>query len=169
VDFELGGIALSDASQGLQVQDWRVRVVADIQVVIGHEPYASETALFSGVHITEVALAFDQNMRPCVAFVDSGVAKIYWYDPVLGMSVIQPIEAGITSVFVTMDDKRTMATLLNRNDILMIYNKAGVLYYRQQRERFQTERALALLQDVSGRIKKCGMNTGMRVQIQVVY
>jgi hypothetical protein len=62
-----------------------------------------------------------------------------------------------------------MATLLNRNDILMIYNKAGVLYYRQQRERFQTERALALLQDVSGRIKKCGMNTGMRVQIQVVY
>lgn len=169
VDYELGGIALSDASQGLQIQNWRIRVVSSTTVLIAPTPYTSETTLFTGTNITEISLSFDQNMRPCVAFIDSGVAKLYWYDPVAGMSVIQPIDSGITSVFVTMDDKRSAATVGNINDILLIYNKNGSLNYRQQRERFQTERTLALLQSTLGYIRKCGMSTGWRVQIQVVY
>ncbi len=36
--------------------------------------------LFSRPGMTEIALAFDQNMRAHVAFVQSGLAWLWWYD-----------------------------------------------------------------------------------------
>lgn len=168
IDYELGGIALNDASQGLQVQTWRARVDGNT-IKVGAEPYTTETVIVTGTTITEISLAFDQNMRPTIAYIDAGQAKLYWYDSFLGSTTTTILASDIVSLFVTMDDKRPVATLLNFNDILLFYVRSDVLYYRQQRDRYNTERMLAILTHPNANILKSGMSTGWRVQVHVVY
>ena len=169
-DYETGGVALGDASQGLLVKTWRARGLnSSNEIRVSAEPYSSETSLISASNMTEVSLAFDQNMRPAVAYIENGQAKLYWFDSVVGNNVTTVLAADITSVFLTMDDKRKAATSLNWNDILLFYVRGAALYYRQQRERFNTERFLTTLLDASARIRKVGMGSGWRVQIQVIY
>lgn len=169
VDYELGGIGLSDSSQGLQVQTWRVRVDGNQNILVSPAPFTTETFIITGAAITEISLAFDQNMRPVIAFLDNGQAKLYWYDPQVGSVVTISIMVGITSAMVCMDDKRSLATTLNRNDVLVYYVRNGFLYYRQQRDRYSIERMLALLQSPLGKLKKLGMAQNWRVQVQVTY
>jgi len=166
VDYELGGIGLSDPSQGLQVQTWRARVDGS-NVLVGPAPYTAETTLFTGADITEISLAFDQNMRPALAYIQDGQAKLRWFDSFVGETVTTTLDAGITSLFLTMDDKRDIATELNFNDILLFYIRGQNLYYRQQRDRFTTERLLHEFGAVGMSIARCGMNAGLRVQVEV--
>jgi hypothetical protein len=169
VDYEKGGIALNDPSQGLMVQDWRVRALnASSEIRVSAAPYDVEVAILSASNITEVSLAFDQNMRPSVAYIEDGQAKLYWYDSVAEASIVTILAADVTSVFLTLDDKRAVGALLNYNDVLLFYVRSGNLYYRQQRDRFAIERLLALLPIPNLRLRKCGMATGLRVQIQLV-
>jgi hypothetical protein len=169
-DYETGGVALSDASQGLMVATWRCRFLAGSnEIRIGKEPYSSETPILSASGVTEVSLAFDQNMRPAIAFMEVGQAKLYWYDPIVEEQVTTVLAADITSMFLTMDDKRAPATTLNINDILLFYVRGTSLYYRQQRDRFTIERFLTILMDPSARLRKAGMAVGLQVQIQVAY
>lgn len=165
-DYELGGVALNDSSQGLQVKNWRIRLVGN-EVRISADPYASETVLFSETGITELSLAFNQNMAPNVAYVALGITKLYWYSTALGAMTTTTFSSDIYSPFLTMDDKRSVATLLNWNDVLMFYLRSDLLCYRQQRESFGTERVLQTLSGTSGFIAKVGMNKGLRVQIEI--
>jgi hypothetical protein len=168
-DYELGGIALNDPSQGLKVKNWKARALnGSNEIRVSADPYNIEIPLVSADNITEVSLAFDQNMRPALAYITNGQAKLYWYDSVVEAQVTTVLAADITSVFLTMDDKRPAMTLLNRNDILLFYVRAGNLYYRQQRDRYDTERFLVALAEPTMKLRKCGMATGLRVQIQVI-
>lgn len=165
-DYEQGGVGLSDPSQGLRVQDWRLRLVGN-EVRVSAPPYASETVLFTAAGITELSLAFDANMRPAVAYLQSGVAKLWWYDATGGGLTTTVLAADVRSPFLSFDDKRSPATTLNLNDILLFYVRSNRLCYRQQRERFQTERTLAWFEGSSVTIKKAGMNNGLRMQIEM--
>lgn len=166
-DYELGGIGLSDPSQGLQVQTWRARLVGN-EVRVAPEPYDTETVLFTAAGITELSLAFDQNMRPAIAFLQLGQAKLYWYDTGLPGVTTTTLAADVRSPFLSMDDKRAPATTLNLNDILLFYVRSNRLCYRQQRERFLTERTLAWFEGSSVTIRKAGMSRGLRMQIELV-
>jgi len=166
VDYELAGIALGDPSQGNQVQQWRGRV-SGADVVVAPSPFTSETVVYTEAGISELSICFDQNMRATLAFVVAGVAKLYWYDSFVASMTTTVLEAGVTSPFLTLDDKRTNATLTNRNDMLLYYILNGKLCYRQQRDRFLVERELC---DVPAgvRITRCGMHEAGRVQIEMV-
>src|SRR5690606_35250660 len=69
-DWELGGVALNDPSQGLSVKVWHAFAThdhdTDVVTVWVEAPGVPATELFSGIGITEIALAFDQNMNPFV-------------------------------------------------------------------------------------------------------
>lgn len=167
VDYERGGIGLNDPSQGLNYQNWRLRIDGN-QVLVSVEPYESvETLLFTAAGITEASLAFDQNMRPAVAYIQAGQAKLYWYDSFLAAQTTTTLAAGITSVYLTMDDKRSVATQTNTNDILLFYCQAGQLFYCQQRERFAVNRFLANNTFGGAYILHAGMNAKNRVQIEL--
>ena len=165
LDYERGGIGLSDPSQGLNVQDWRVRVVGS-DVLASPSPYTVETTLFSAAGITEVSLSFDQNMRPAVAYMQAGQAKLYWFDSFIAAQTTTTLSSAITSVFLTMDDKRSVATQTNTNDILLFYLKGSQLCYAQQRDRFATERVLATTG--AGTLSRAGMGVTGRLQVEVV-
>lgn len=164
VDYEQGGVALNDASLGIDYQRWRARLLdanrVTSRVMLG-APNQAEFQLYAAPGITEISIAFDRNMNPALAFVQGGVAKLWWYDSTASAMIVTEIGAGVITPRVTHDDKRPEAN--SWSDVILGYVRDGVLYYRQQRDRYQIERALAA--GVNGLIK-IGMGRGLRLQFQ---
>lgn len=163
VDYELGGIALQDTSQGLLVRAWRVRL--DDRLVKLQPDGGAEIVLFEESDITEIALCFDQNMRWCVAYMQQGILKLRWYD--------SSAAAYITSVFsdavnpkMTLDDKRPSQSEVS--DMILAYLRGTTLYYRQQRDRFAVERVLRTGLFPGTKLKNIGMNRNLRMQFELV-
>lgn len=165
VDYEDGGIAIQDPSKGLLYQRWRALLLnpgeADSYVQLD----ASEVPAFTLVELpglTEISIAFDQLMRPTLAYVQGGVSYLRWYDSAASTYVTDTIGADVITPRVTMDDKRFIATNgYQTNDVILAYVRNGNLYYRQQRDRFTIERLLK--EDVKPLIK-IGFNRGLRLQ-----
>jgi hypothetical protein len=162
VDYELGGPGLSDATGGLKQKVWVLRAEGDTGKIYISAPGVAETLLFTAPGVTEVSLAFDQNMRPFVAFVQAGQAKYRWYDTVSESNRISNLDPADVTPRCTMDNKNDSAIELGTNDIILTYVRAGALYYRQQRDRFDTERQLS--PTTPGRLMRVGMNVGRRLQ-----
>jgi hypothetical protein len=165
LDFERGGVALNDASQGLNVTNWRARVSGN-DVLISEEPYSSESVLITEPGIIDISLSFDQNMRPTLAYRVGSDCKLYWYDAALPGQTTTTF-SGISSPFLALDDKRDVATAIASNDILFFYINGSNLCYRQQRDRFNTERVLRTFAGGGVSIKRVGMGAGLRVQVEV--
>ena len=165
VDYEDGGIAISDPSRGLLYQRWRAILFRPGEPDSYVQLDAREVAPFTLVelpNITEISIAFDQLMRPTLAFVRNGIAYLRWFDSVPGQYVTDEIGAGIITPRVSMDDKRFLATNgYQLNDVILAYVRDGNLYYRQQRDRFLVERLLA--EGVKPLIK-IGFSRGLRFQ-----
>lgn len=162
VDYEMGGIALGDPSQGLRVQVWEARVSGnDIQVK--PELSAFWTTVITVADVTEIAFAFDQNMRPVVSYVAAGVAKMYWFDTVAASFVTTTL-VGASSPVVTMDDKRP--NQVSASDVLLFYIAGGEVKYRQQRDRFTIERTLDTVPVGMTRITRWGMSVVLRMQLE---
>lgn len=159
-DYELGGVALNDPSQGLQVQTWTCFVDGDnIMIQAGDD---TAEVLFTASGVDEVALAFDQNMRPTVAYRQAGVCKLRWFDTSVGQLVTDDFP-NIDNIRLCLDDKRP--TQEQANDVLMFYVRNNNLYFRQQRDRFEIERLLR--EDLpDGRLLRVGMNRILRVQLE---
>lgn len=168
VDYELGGVALQDASQGLQVKVWKVELVGD-DVVLSAEGVAP-VVLFTQSDITEIALAFDQNMQPFVAYMLAGRhARFRWFDATVPGFVTTALPAGSYSLRASLDDKRGAAgTLTGRSDIVLTYLREGHLYCRAQRDRYEIEYDLDDGHDTRV-IGQFGMSRAWRLQWQLIH
>src|SRR5690606_40837110 len=94
VDYEVGGVALHNPSKGLLYQTWRARVLGQ-DILLG-APNTPEFVVYAGsATITEVSLAFDQNMRPTIAFVECGRAKLLWYDSAIPGETVTELAADV--------------------------------------------------------------------------
>lgn len=134
VDYELGGVALNDASKGLKLKTWTLYLDTD-NVMVKAEG-VTPTLLFVRPGIRELSLAFDQNMKPFVAFVQHTETWFWWYDTTVANTVFTQL-VGATSPRCTLDDKRLIAQ--NTSDIILAYIKTGNLYMRYQRDRYTIE------------------------------
>lgn len=167
VDYERGGIALSDPSQGINARNWTADLDGeDVRVYPSEEEDAAVT-LLSAAGITTLSLAFDQNMRPTIAYEIGTQAYLYWYDSSVEAVVTTALAADVRGPFVTMDDKRDFATNAGTNDVLLFYIRDSKLCFRQQRERYGTERVLRTFDGPNVSIKRAGINTGLRMQIEL--
>lgn len=147
-DYEMGGVGLSNATQGLLVQVWTAWLDGNpgevgTSVWIS-SPNTADTQLFAMDGITEISLTFDQNMHPVIAFVAAGVAQLWWYDATIPGYSFLPLEAGAKSPKCSLDDKRPLATLTATSDIILAYVLDDNLYSRIQRERYVTRHLLYL-------------------------
>lgn len=167
VSSEYGGIALYDASAGLQVKPWTLQYDRVSQNVTLSADGVPTTVLFNRPSITQVSIAFDRNMFPFVAFVQAGQAKLYFYDDLVPGFVFWETELGTaTYPRCTHDDKRRLQSA--SADIILAYIKDGTIKYRQQRDRYLIERELP--QGVAGPtvsaniLYHVGMNSNYRLQ-----
>lgn len=166
-DYELGGIALEDASLGLQYQLWRLtfnETTKDVEL----QPNAggSMTVMFNSPQLTELSFTFDQLMRPLIAWVEDGVVKLRWFDPIAG-AIITDAYFGVSSPFMCLDERRPL--LIGSGDALLAYIRNGRVYYRQQRDRFDTEIALGdvTLPEGRSRIINFGITNKLRLQATI--
>lgn len=160
IDYEMGGTNLQAPEDGLQVQLWTAEYKAgSVYISASTHP---ESILFTRAGITEVSLAFDQNMRPAIAFEDGAGAWLWWFDATLGSTTFISIP-GATNPRITTDEKRSL--FLSGSDIILAYIKDNDLCYRQQRDRFLTERVLAT--EVNAELLAVGMNLQNRLQFRL--
>src|SRR5690606_19984672 len=110
-DWELGGVALNDPSQGLMVKVWHAFTThdrdTDVVTVWVEAPGVPATELFSGLGITEVELAFDQKMKPSVAYQQGDDAQISWYEATIPGMRHTRLSSGSRTMRCTMDERRT--------------------------------------------------------------
>ena len=163
LDWEYGGIALNDPSQGLLYQVWQLRLDEDTGDVFISAPNHPESLLFNQPDTSEISLAFDQNMNPFVAYVCLGQAGYWWFDPFTSQMEFVTMDPGVGSPKCCMDDKRALATA--DSDILLGYVEGGDLYYREQRDRFLVPYLLKV--GVTGQVLQVGMARNLRVDFFV--
>jgi hypothetical protein len=167
--WALGGIALEDATQGLEVQAWLLEYLGSPgDFLLTPEQFGPPTVLFSAEDVTECSLAFDQLMRPAIAFVEAGNVKLRWFDTQVNNTVITNFGSAIYSPVVVLDNPAPIASqVFATSDVLFFYLRAGKLYYRQQRDRYTIERELATLASPSALIIDRGKTVNNRLQLRV--
>ena len=163
VDYEMGGVALLDATQGLLVRNWKCWI--DNYEVFVQPEGGAQTFLFSGVDITELSFCFDQNMRWSVAYTQSGVLTLRWYDALVSAHVISVFGEG-RNPRMCLDDKRR--SQYQKSDMIFAYIRGNSVYYRQQRDRFLIERTLRTNIFPNTRLKNIGMSRNLRLQAELV-
>lgn len=139
-DRELGGVAINDGSQGLNNWVWTVNVEPDGTVKLWREGEAATTVLVQ-TDIADIALAFDQNMQPVLAWESTtGELFLYWFNPIIQSFVTDSFGLG-RNPRLAMDDKRIRS--LGTSDVIFAYISEGKLCYRMQRDRFVAEYIVA--------------------------
>jgi hypothetical protein len=168
-DFEAGGIALNDGTQGLDYQIWSLRYEGDR----GHPDYGDfivtgettgETSVILNVDdVRSCALAFDQNMNPFIAYeTDDCAAKFYWYDSFISAYTTTTLPAGSKYIQCCLDDHRQTQT--GTSDIIIAYLRGGNLYTREQRDRYSVEYDHGAR---SGVLRKIGMTDNLRLYADI--
>ena len=167
VDFELGPIALNNTSKGLSHQIWKAWIEDNnTKIYIAPEDdLTNKSLLITDTNISEISFTFDQLARPQIVYVANAMPKLYWYDSVEGDQTTTTFPDMI-SPMLAMDDKRISSS--QSNDIILGYIKNGRLYYRQQRDRYQTERHLADLSPTEKQIANAGMASNNRFVISFI-
>lgn len=161
VDFESGGIAISDPSQGLNYQTWKA-YLHDYNVILSSSTQ-QEFIAYTGDGITEISFTFDRNMNFTLAFVQNCEAKLYWYDSSIPGMTVTNFGTSYSNPRVTLDDKRDISS--NSSDIIFAYVKNSGLYYRMQRDRYEVE--YELIKSGIKKLKKIGMNNKLRLQFLI--
>ncbi len=127
---------------------------------------ASYVRLFNQAGIVSLSFCFDQNMRPCVAYETSSGVFLRWYDSAVVNYVTTSWGATFRSPRVTLDDKR-LTQFATRSDIIFAYIRGEFLCYRQQRDRFTTERVLQGGVGPNTKLNNVGMNRVLRLQFDL--
>lgn len=164
IDFERGGVALLDTSQGLMVKNWSIWLENQRKVMLKADG-APAVMLFEDSGLTEVSLAFDQNMRWSAAYLRFGVLTLRWYDTVVSDHVVSSFGPG-RCPRLALDDKRSEN--IGNSDIIFAYIKGDDLCYRQQRDRYLIERTLKANLYPGTRLRGIGMNKNLRMQFELV-
>ena len=175
VDYFLGGNGIGDASAGLATQTWQATVDSTGLIVQYFSPLSGLVSVLTVLQpIVWLSAAFDQSMRPLIAWIDStGAAYWYWYNTIVPGFVTSAFPAGTVTPYATLDETRSIES--NISDGLITYITAGGnLCYRQQRDRFGIEYTLTAVPAPSPifgpiQLTQVGMTTGLRMQYQFQY
>lgn len=159
IDYARGGVALLDASKGLNVKNWVCELQDDDVYISSSSVPAFKVETITGVP-EWISFCFDQNMHYNLAYIlpNSG-AFLYWYDANQQAYVTTSL-GSVHTPFIRMDDVRRHPSFWN--DIILSYIKGNALCVRLQRDRFSVEYMLA--SSAGNSIVQCGMNKSLRFQ-----
>jgi hypothetical protein len=172
-DYEMGGASLNDGTQGLLVKQWVAQCFKENHPTIADQfrwyvrvsaPGSPWTDLISSdIEITEIALAFDNNMNPFIAYVEGGVAKFRWYNISINNYTTTILPAGSKTPRCCTDDKRPSQTAIS--DICLAYIQNGNLYILYQRENYAIANLLKPGVGPDAALVAVGINKVLRMQV----
>ena len=167
LDYELGGVGLSDPSEGLEFQFWTghlyFNTLTNEGTVTFEAPNTPEIVMFTRTGVTDFSFTFDQNMHPFVAFTENGLARYWWFDPTVSQQVFSNLGPDDRTPRCSLDDKRD--PLYVNSDIILAYMRNTELYFRAQRDRYGVEYPLGTVPP--GNVVSVGMNKGLRFQFAI--
>ncbi len=170
LSYQLGGVGISDPTQGLEVQVWMANLInagkADSYITLS-APNTPTYTLLTLAGVTSISLAFDQNMKPCLGLISQGIAYLWWYDATIPGYAFVQLPLGTSSVQVTLDDKRAISIDESFTDIVLLYLNNTNLFMRQQRDRFLIDYLLMTTDYYNPQLYKVGMCRTDRLLIQV--
>lgn len=162
IAYEQGGVGIGDVSEGLRSDLWKLQYISG-ELYLGKADETLVSVLSIGAGIVKVALAFDQSMRPVYAWQLNPVdCVLRFYDPTLS-GYSQVTFEDIESPCLTLDDSRPESS--TTTDVIFAYLKAGVLYYRQQRDRYLIE--YTLTETDKKHLVRVGLSLGNRLQFML--
>lgn len=163
-DTDIGGVALNDNTQGLEVQLWTFTAV-DNQVFVSAANTGGDTLLLTATagKIEEVLGTFDQNMQPMVAYLVEAQWYYHWFDSVTHGFITSQLPVGTTSCRVAFDDRRKDQS--PNSDILLFYTLNANLYFRMQRDRYQVD--YLLRESVHATLLRADMSAINRMQLKM--
>lgn len=169
-DYEKGGIALQDASKGINYQPWFGWWVPEDETAWLYPNLVNTpVAIFTESNVFEFSFTFDQNMRWVAGvFLNDGTFKLRWYDSMVESYVITEM-LGVTAFKLCHDDKRDLSVQGGQSDVLFTYIRNNKLYIRTQRERFAIEHLLQENLPNNLLITNFGMHERLRVQWRMRY
>lgn len=166
IDYEMGGVGLQDPSQGLLFQQWRAWYERDELSVYVEAPNTPPTKIFEQGQLTWLSFCFDQNMRwSAVYTLQDDTSYLRWYDSFAGDYAITPLDEGVVTPFLTLDDKR--AIMLGASDIILAYIQNQTVYIRVQRDRFQVPHVWEENIPKDWVIRNFGMSNKLRLQMEI--
>lgn len=166
LDFEYGGVAIQDPSKGLRVKVWRAEYVGN-EVVVSADGVVPTTVLIVD-NVVELGFSFDTNMKPFVCYTtENGDASFFWFDTVTNGNVTTTLATGSHSLRCAHDDTRNTQVRLGRSDVILAYVRNKSLYFRAQRERYQTEHLLTSNLTEGAKLLQVGLNQQLRFQFRV--
>lgn len=171
IDYEMGGIALQDTSQGLKYQAWKgywnpTDSTAYIQPL---DESAPPVSIFTEAgDVEDFSFTFDQNMRwTAVTRKSDNTVKFRWYDSVPGAYVMTSY-TGINSVKLALDDHRATQVNGGSSDIILTYILGGNVCWRIQRDRFLTQYVHpSLVLAANAQITHFGLSNKLRLQWRI--
>ena len=163
-DFERAGAAIQNPNSGLDVRSWICEKLVTGEVII----YPLDTpgdvsTLLINMQITELSFCFDRAMNPTVAYITPSGGTLRWYDTSISAFTSQAFSAN--GCYLLLDDKSPFGSTYA--DVLLLYLRGPVLYYRQQRDRFLIENALFTFQGADLYIRRAARCENYRVQIEL--
>lgn len=165
-DYELGGKAIQDTSEGLDFQIWKGSVIGNV-VVLEPQTQGDAVSIFTESNIREFRFTFDQNMRWVAATITADkMAHLHWYDSSVEKYIVTDYP-GVTSIHLSIDDKLDLDVQIGQSDVIFTYLKGDTLYNRSQRNRFLVEYKLYQLPRYDCMITNFGMTDKRRVQFDI--
>lgn len=164
-DFEMGGVALNDGTQGIDLQLWVCWVdrAWDVRV----RPYAGAgpgTVLFNQPGIIRLSFSFDSNMQPAVAYEIDEEVRFFWYDSI-SAGYTTTTYAGARTPRVVHDDKRDYEA--DKSDVLLVYLRDDGLHQRKQRDRYTIEYTLETSLPRTLRLANLAMGANYRIHFEM--
>ncbi len=154
-----GGVDLGSSIYGRDYQNWVV-FYENSTIKVKKETGAVEFSL-EVANVKYLSMAFDTAMRITLAWIVDADAYLYYYDTI-SLSYITVKHPNVTSSRLSLDKADDWFEAAS--DVIFLYIRNNVLYYRQQRERYEVERAIG---PAIGIITNAGLNIENRFQIKV--
>ena len=163
LDYEQGGVAINDVSQGMQVINWSCYVADGLSDVYIKPGDGAQILLLTVPGVEELAISFDQLMRPVFAYKIAEQLYLYWFDSVVQQFVTTGFGIG-RFPRLSLDDKRTFN--VSNSDVIFAYMRNDGLYYRLQRDRYTVEYTVETgIGNLS--LVNIGMSRNLRMQFEL--
>jgi hypothetical protein len=160
----IGPVALNDASEGLSNKFWAAYFDPASKNIILDDLVGTTTVIVNEpLGVKRIGLAFDQNGNDVYAWItDTNILMLRWFDGGIPGDTVVNLDAAQDAV-ITMDMKYQAEN--SNSDVLLFYIRDNAIFYRIQRESYNTEHITPVTSGAS-RLIDSGMRTDYRFQVK---
>ena len=165
-NITIGPVALNDANEGLNNKFWATYFDPSTNnIILDDLEGNTEIIVNEPLGIKIIGLAFDQNGNDTYAWItETDILMLRFFDG--GIPGDITVNLGTAQdVVITMDMKYQAEN--SKSDVLLFYIKDNAIFYRVQRESYNTENPTPVTSGAS-RLIDSGMRTDYRFQVKYI-